>query len=103
MFSDLMSRWRWRPIPQCPGRFVLATGPSRVRPETIAREAGVSEYVVSNARDPVIVARFDDGGLISYRKRDGTYLHTLNSAEGFGRKLQQLGIDIIDEQPMASR
>ena len=104
MFSDLMSRWRWRPLfSHCPGRFVLATGPSRISPEAIAPGTAVSEHVVSAARDPVIVARFDDGGLISYRKHDGTYLHTLNSVEGFTRKLQQLGIGTVDEERPSSR
>jgi len=44
------------------------------------------------ARDPVIVAAFEDGGLISYRQADGRFLHTLNTREGFERKLDQLGI-----------
>jgi hypothetical protein len=32
---------------------------------------------------------FEDGGLISYRKPDGSFNHTL---EGLDRKLRQLGI-----------
>ena len=44
------------------------------------------------AKDPVIVTPFEDGGLISYRKADGMFLHTLNTREGFERKLRQLGI-----------
>ena len=42
------------------------------------------------ARDPVIVTPFEDGGLISYRKPDSLFLHTLNTREGFERKLAQL-------------
>lgn len=57
-------------------------------------EVHVAEHVVATAKDPVVVVMFADGGLISYRKPDGTYLHTLNSREGFGRKLQQLGLDV---------
>jgi hypothetical protein len=53
----------------------------------------VTEHLVAAAKDPVIVASLEDGGLISYRKPDGTYVHTLNSREGFARKLRQLGID----------
>ena len=45
-----------------------------------------------DGQDPVIVTPFDDGGLISYRKADGTFLHTLNTREGLERKLRQLGI-----------
>jgi hypothetical protein len=50
------------------------------------------EHRVPGARDPVIVARFEDGGLISYLRADGTYVHTLNTCEGLERKLAQLGI-----------
>src|SRR5688572_12704373 len=91
--SDLASRWSWRPIPNCPGRFVLATGPSPLPPAEFVRTGvTVTEHLPPTARDPVVVARLDDGGLISYRRPDGTYLHTLNTREGFERKLRQLGI-----------
>jgi len=40
----------------------------------------------------VIVTPLEDGGLISYRKADGRFLHTLNTREGLDRKLRQLGI-----------
>lgn len=52
----------------------------------------VVEFRVKAARDVVIVARFNDGGLISYRRDDGSFIHTLNTQAGFLRKLQQLGI-----------
>jgi hypothetical protein len=32
----------------------------------------------------------DGGGIISYVKDDGKFIHTLNTKEGFGRKLDQL-------------
>jgi hypothetical protein len=47
---------------------------------------------VCKARDAVLVARFPDGGLISYVREDGTLTHTLNTPEGLSRKLRQLGI-----------
>ena len=53
---------------------------------------GGSEHRCDTAKDPVIVTPFEDGGLISYRKADGMFLHTLNTREGFERKLRQLGI-----------
>ncbi len=53
---------------------------------------GGSEHVCRTAQDPVIVTPFEDGGLISYRKAHGLFLHTLNTREGFERKLRQLGI-----------
>lgn len=92
-FSSLFERWAWRPIRNCPGRYVLAAGPVAIPPEEIAASAnGGSEHVCVTARNPVIVTPFEDGGLISYRKADGMFLHTLNTREGFERKLHQLGI-----------
>jgi hypothetical protein len=93
VFSDLKARWDWRPIPNCPGRFVFSEGPSNISPEELALSPiHVTEHIVATAKDPVLVAIFGDGGLISYRKQNGTYLHTLNSRDGLERKLQQLGI-----------
>ena len=92
-FSALFDRWAWRPIPNCPGRYVLGAGPVATPPEGIVPGAsGCSEHLCVTARDPVIVTPFEDGGLISYRKADGMFLHTLNTREGFERKLRQLGI-----------
>ena len=92
-FSALFDRLSWRPIPNCPGRYVLAAGPVATPPEEIAPAAHHrSEHTCIAAKDPVIVTPFDDGGLISYRKADGTFLHTLNTPEGFERKLRQLAI-----------
>jgi hypothetical protein len=91
-FEALFAARPWQPIRHCPGRFVLA--PSD---ETPAQLLGLAEapleYPLPVARDPVSVAAFPGGGLISYRHPDGRYVHTLNTAEGFARKLQQLGLD----------
>ena len=93
-FDELQSRWSWRPIRHCPGRFILSAGPSRLSPaDIVQRHVQVTEHLVAMAKDPVSVAPLSDGGLISYRKTDGTYVHTLNSREGFQRKLRQLGIE----------
>ena len=46
------------------------------------------------ARDPVLVVEFEGGGLISYLREAGTLMHTLNTAEGFRRKLRQLGVEL---------
>ena len=93
-FDDLKSRLAWRPIPNCPGRFVLSSGPSSLAPSAIvsASHVVIAEHVIAAAPDPVIVAEFENGGLISYRKPDGSFLHTLNTSDGFDRKLRQLGI-----------
>ncbi len=64
-------------------------------PETLAGSTLMAVYCESeNAVDPVAVTALNDRGLISYRKANGRYLHTLNSPEGFERKLKQLGITL---------
>jgi hypothetical protein len=79
--------------------------PSRLRPQDLIssaftpgalKYATVREYRSPVAADPVSVVSIDDGGLISYKKPDGSYLHTLNTTEGFHRKLRQLGITYPD-------
>lgn len=91
--SMLLDRWAWRPIPNCPGRYALKAGAVVTPPEDVACGAKRgSEYVSVSSRDPVIVTPLDDGGLISYRKAGGLFLHTLNTREGFERKLRHLGI-----------
>ena len=90
-FTQLFAAWPWKPIPNCPGRFVLP--PSTLTPHDLAGDAHTfSEYRVPSARDPVAVAAIDDGGVISYRRADGSYVHTLNTPEGFERKLATLGL-----------
>ena len=92
-FAALFAQWTWRPIPNCPGRYLLAAGTVAMPPEEIVPGAsGGSEHLIAAARDPVIVTPFDDGGLISYRKAEGRFLHTLNTREGLERKLRQLGL-----------
>ena len=52
----------------------------------------VTEHIVRKARDRVVVTPCENWGLISYARRDGTWLHTANTREGFRRKLADLGI-----------
>ena len=92
-FEELKSGWGWKPIRNCPGRFILHEGDGNLSPEElVGPDVELSEFQVEYARDTVVVGQFGDGGLISYRKKDGTYLHTLNTTPGFERKLAQLGI-----------
>src|SRR5262249_48668938 len=95
-FASLLDRFPWKAIPNCPGRYILAGADSRIQPGDLVPSAQVREYSVQAARDPVVVVRFDGGGIISYKKPDGSYLHTLNTREGFERKLIQLGISVSD-------
>ena len=90
-FAALMAGRPWKPIRDCPGRYVRP--PTDETPaQLLGVDVSTREYQRPTARDPIIVAPLADGGIISYRRSDGRYVHTLNTAEGFARKLQQLGI-----------
>ncbi len=92
-FDQLFEAFEWRPIAKCEGRFVLQNASLNLTfRDLIGDEVEVREFKTEAARDIVIVARFDGGGLISYRREDGSCLHTLNTDEGFRRKLAELGI-----------
>ena len=56
-FSTLFDRWAWRPIPHCPGRYVLADGPIATAPEDMAAGAH-SSMMDAVATDPVLVTPF---------------------------------------------
>ena len=93
-FDQLFESFEWKPVANCAGRFVMRNAPKNLTfCDLIGDQVAVSEFKVEAARDTVLVARFEGGGLISYRREDGSCLHTLNTDEGFSRKLAQLGID----------
>lgn len=90
-FEHVMTRWNWRPIHGCPGRYQLsktATTPQ----EIVDVMLPVERYEVAGAKDPVLIVRLPDGGLISYEHLDATFVHTLGDVNGFRRKLIELGI-----------
>jgi hypothetical protein len=92
-FDQLMADWCCRPIRNCPGRYILSGLPPNLAPEDLLGPGIKTEvYRVKQARDTVVVTRLDKGGLITYKRGDGTYLHTLNNEEGYKRKLLDLGI-----------
>ena len=94
-FEKLMALRSWREIRNCPGRYLASDILDRT---TVSDLLGVSvtetTRVSPRARDAVIVTPLEDGGLISYKREDGTYLHTLNTPEGFERKLADLDLTI---------
>ena len=93
--DDLAAEWGLRPIRNCPGRFVLRTPAAELSPrDLLGSEVEIHTFQVAAAKDTVVVARLAGGGLITYLRKDGTYLHTLNTEEGFGRKLVDLGIEL---------
>jgi hypothetical protein len=72
---------------------VLSDGPTHLTPGALAGPgAEIFKFTVDEAPDEVVVIPLAGGGLISYGRADGTYVHTLNDPEGFSRKLSQLGI-----------
>ena len=97
-FDELVIQRNWKPIRNCPGRFLLVGVRPDLPPEAVVGPAELLEFHVEAARDTVVVAQLDEGGLISYKRADGTYLHTLNSLEGFLRKILQLGIVLETSQ-----
>lgn len=101
-FNELKRRWNWRPIRNCPGRFVLCREQNEGVPgfdDMIKDHADGKEYCTAHARDTVLVIELEDGGLISYGRPDGSYVHTLNTPEGFLHKLKQLEIYDAASQP----
>ena len=91
-FEELWRRYEWKPIRNCPGRYVLKAI-TKLRPEDLCESVVESlEYLPAAAGDPVLVTRLKSGGLISYLKKDASLVHTLNTDAGFARKLEQLGI-----------
>lgn len=91
-FEALLAAHPWRPIRGCPGRWSLAsTTPPRALLGLDASAPRVAHHVAA-APDPVVVAAFVGGGLISFDRGDGWFVHTLNTPEGFARKLDRLGL-----------
>ena len=91
--QELLAARKWKPIPHCPGRYVLVKPELTLAPEELAQVDKVpAEFHVESAKDVVLVLFLEGGGLITYRRDDDSYLHTLNTESGFQRKLAQLGI-----------
>jgi hypothetical protein len=93
--GELQRMWGWKPIPGCPGRLKLVHPDPFLPLQVLLNDplCVVEEYDSSLAPDRVLVVRLVDGGLISYRRSDGSFVHTLNTPEGIRRKLLQLGIE----------
>lgn len=99
LLSELLERFDGQLIRDCPGRYVLRGADGSAGPRAVVGPLGkVTEHVVASARDKVVVTWLGEWGLISYARADGTWLHTLNTPDGFRRKLADLGIP-FDEAP----
>ena len=72
-FDELMMRWSWKPIRNCLGRYVLSVAPANLSPDDLLGSGiEVRLFRVAAAKDTVLVAGLDKGGLISYSRTDGT-------------------------------
>jgi hypothetical protein len=92
-YASLLAAGPWRPIPNCPGRLVWRGRRDLAPRDLLGAGVPVRIFHVDTAVDPVHIARLDDGGLISYARPDGAFVHTLNTPGGLARKLADLGID----------
>lgn len=64
-------------------------------PRALAGEAAeVRVFRRATSQDPIHVVPIAGGGLISYQKSSGLFIHTLNDSEGFVRKVRDLGIQL---------
>mmetsp|Transcript_12310 Transcript_12310/g.16613 ORF Transcript_12310/g.16613 Transcript_12310/m.16613 type:complete len:194 (+) Transcript_12310:434-1015(+) len=93
--SSLEALWmqfKWKPIRGCDGRFILRG--LRLRPEAISSYKNIVRLrPVSEEVDGIIATRLrGGGGLLSYEKKDGTFIHTLNTESGLCRKLTALDL-----------
>jgi hypothetical protein len=97
-FEGLLNKYSWKEIPNCPGRYVLRKkdgDKNSLTPQLFLDKPDleINSYTTPVAKDKVYVIKFsDNGGLLSYSKPDGGYVHTLNNPSGLIRKLNHLQI-----------
>jgi hypothetical protein len=96
-FQTLFFSYTWKPIDGCPGRYILKDKKQYTLVELTENKAEIKTYYPEN-RDIIHTAEFSDGGIISYQKKDGRFIHTLNNREGYTRKLTMLGFEIPELQ-----
>ncbi|WP_454063888.1 hypothetical protein [Candidatus Nitrospira salsa] len=93
--KKLLDAWDWKPIKNCPGRFTLCRTVSVLSfTDLLGSEQQIQKFCSPQAKDEVLVVKLKDGGLITYSRLDGNLIHTLNTEEGFHRKLAQLKITL---------
>jgi hypothetical protein len=99
-FTKLQQAYKWKEIPNCPGRYVLDENKvySHLPPEKfLSTNTKPTEFHSKNCRDVVLIIPFKTGGgLLSYRSRNKEgkvqYVHTMNTESGLQRKMKQLEI-----------
>ena len=99
-FDIAIKLGNWVPIRDCPGRFVLRGVPRTLNVASLLGEGvRIQTFQSPVARDTVLVACFEGGGIISYRQSADSWVHTLCTQEGLSRKLQQLQITLHEPTP----
>ena len=94
--QDLMARYRWEQMTNDRGRFILAPGQDPVTTdELVGTDADVRRLASVAGKDVIVLARFEEGGLISYERPDGSVLHTLNTERAFKLKVWEMGFDPV--------
>lgn len=98
-FDRLMKKYSWKEIENCPGRYLLIKDDHQhlrfVTPKSFLNDRIDIEIFISDiCRDRVHIGQFIDGGLLSYEKSDGTFVHTLNNSTGLQRKINHLKINL---------
>ncbi|MFK7777554.1 MAG: hypothetical protein QM501_05475 [Gimesia sp.] len=92
--NDLLKRFEWKQIPNTNGRFTLCQKNMSISVESLldSTEVEIKQYPSANPQELIHVVELEDGGLVSYERKDATYIHTLNSLNMFKKKLWELGI-----------
>ena len=101
MLDRLRGLYKWEPIKNCPGRYIVKKSADHVTPDELLAKIQTVESNIAKStfqrenQDDVFVAIFLDepgGGLITFIKKDkGSFVHTLNEKSGLVRKLNGLG------------
>lgn len=87
-FEEIFNKHQWEEIPNCPGRYVLEKSAKRklgiVTPvDFLEQKLSFQVFQSQVCRDTVHVTEFPSGGgIISYQRSNGTFLHTLNNSSG---------------------
>ncbi|CAE7658514.1 unnamed protein product [Symbiodinium microadriaticum] len=112
VLEKLWQGHRWKELRNCPGRYTTSDSeargkaPARLLDDLKILSATVE--VVPEGKDRILVGRFSGGGgLLTYCKDGGVYVHTLNTESGLIRKIDALQLSsyaatLLAAEPMAA-
>lgn len=89
-FERVLGLFKWKPIFNCPGRYILRQCSKETFKNYYSKLTHLEDIKSPKIKDPTFLYRFESGGLISYRKDNGDFIHTLCNKEGLSRKLEEL-------------